>query len=534
MRKINKALAILTLSFICFFVISTPLNALAASKEYYISNINIEAKVDENGDMKVQEIYNYNFQGDFNGIKRNIKTKGSDGVEDVSVSIISNNSENGINESKSEDNNTFQINKDGNETEVKIFSKSQDEAKSFKINYTLKNVITSYKDVAELKWIFYENKDNVETNMINVFLTLPNQLSKEVKFTGEGPKRGIVENIDNKYIRLQLDNMEDDEVIGAAVQFPNTWVNTSKTIDKNYDEYYEQISKDKRNTTIAITLGVTLAILIGGGGIYMSYSKRKKAIEKYRENYIFFNGKYYEDIPSDITPALVSKLIDGKIGIKDFLATIIYFSNKGIIEFEEKVTEDNYDNVAFSIKKTDTFLLDSEKYLLRWIKRYEKNGKITLAYLKVASEKETFRDYYNHWEGLIYTDAEKLNFYTNIAGKEILTNEYEDYRLKWEAFKDYLEDSTTKDNLKDLGIWQRILPYAVSLEVFEEVAGFIRDNPNYNNYYNPFMNYGFLYYYTNSYQDDFNHGFQQTDTSSNFSGGSGGGGFGGGGGSSAF
>ena len=58
-------------------------NAFGTTDNYYISNIVINASVKENGDMAVQESHDYVFQGSLNGIKRDVKTKGSDGITDI-------------------------------------------------------------------------------------------------------------------------------------------------------------------------------------------------------------------------------------------------------------------------------------------------------------------------------------------------------------------------------------------------------------------------------------------------------------------
>lgn len=538
MRSINRSIVIFLLGFIGFFTFISPRGAFAASKEYYISNINIEAKVNENGDMNVEETYKYNFTGQFNGIKRNIKLKGSDGVENINVAIVKDNKDEVIKESDSEDNNTFKLDKSGSETEVKIFSQSKDEEKIFKVKYNLKNVVTSYSDLAELKWIFFENEDDVKIDNITVFLTLPNLISKEVTFSGEGPKRGEARNIDNKYIRLTLSDMENNDVIGASVLFPSTWVNSSKVLDKTYDEYNKEVKKEKTITTIIIAAGISIAILLITVPLYLKSKRRKKAIDKYRQDYIFFNGTLYEDIPSDLTPALVSKLVNETININDFLATILYLSNKGIIKFRGNFSEDDYEDISISIDESYNleYLLSSEKHLIRWIKGYMEDGDLKLSKLRNISKKESFRKKYLTWEGLVNKDAEKLNFYTNISGKQILTNEYEDERLKWRAFERYFTNLDSIEDLKDLDIWNRILPYAISLDIFEDIQDFIKEDSSYYDSYNPMYNYGFMYFYAGSYHDNFNNNFSSSDSSSstsNFSGG-GGGGFGGGGGSSAF
>ncbi|MBL4933636.1 DUF2207 domain-containing protein [Clostridium paridis] len=535
MRKAGKVFKVLAISFICILFIN-PIHAFGASKEYYISNIDIKATVDDKGNMQVKETYKYNFTGSFNGIKRNIETNGSDGIENVKVNI---NDKEDVSQSDSENNNTYKLSESGNSEEVKIFSKSQDEEKVFNISYTVKNVVTKYKDLSELKWVFYKNEEDVKIDSINVYITLPKGITGEVSFNGEGPNRGVAENSDNKFIKLSLSDMGKNEVIGAAIHFPVAWVNTSKIIDKNYDEYMNESLKEKNKTNIAIMVAITLGMILIGGSIYAVSNKRKKEIAKYREDYIFFNGNHYEDIPADITPALVTVLLDDRLEMKDFLASILYLANKGFIKFEEKIDEDNYEEVAFNLVNgvDKSYLLKSEKYLLYWLNKLSENGRVDFSTLMEDAGEKSFRDRYNEWVSRVNEDAYDLNMYVHLAGKDRLTNEYENERLKWKAFKRYLVDLDDKEGLKKLDVWQRILPYAISLEVFDNISEHIRKTPGYNDAYNPMYNYGFLYFYSMSYQDNFNDQFSQsapnTSSSSSFTGGDGGG-FGGGGGSSAF
>jgi uncharacterized membrane protein len=533
MKSGIKPLRILFTLILMFLITTDPITVLAASGEYYISNITINAAIDKQGNMSVEESYDYVFKGSFNGIKRNIKTKGSDGVYDVAVNVVSNNQVTKGN---------FEVNKSGTATEVKIYSKSSSETKTFKINYKLKNVITQYSDAAELKWLFYENEDNVATNKITVYLTLPNPINEEVKYFGEGPKRGSASLENGFRIKLQLDNMKDEEVIGAQVLFPSNWVNTSKTISMNRDEYNTMLQK-KRNKTLA-----TVAISILGGTalitslLYSVHKKRKEAIDQYRENYMFFNGQYCSQLPSNLSPALVSKLVTNRIDTKDLLATILHLANRGALTFLDNPMYDrDYDNLCFTINNyADTrYLLYNEKYLLDWLSHYGRGGAIYLTSLQKNASKSEFISKYGKWRNLVSEDATNLNFYTVIRGKRILTNEYEDERRKWRAFKQYLCDSGNSEilNLKELGLWDSIIPYAIALDIMENVLRFIpKNDTSYNSTNNMFMNYWFLHYYTSTYKRDFDKSYASGTSSSsdgNFSGG-GGGGFGGGGGSSAF
>lgn len=533
MKACIKSLKTFLTLILILLITTAPVTAFAASGEYYISNITINASIDKQGNMSVEEIYDYVFKGSFNGIKRNIKTKGSDGVYDVAVDVVSNNQVTKGN---------FEINKTGNGTEVKIYSKSNNETKTFKINYKIKNVITQYSDLSELKWLFYENEDNVATNKITVHLTLPNPINDEVKFIGEGPKRGSASLEDGSRIKLQLNNMKDDEVIGAQVLFPSNWVTASKTISMTRDEYItiQQKKKSKALATFGITiLGGTTLI---ASALYAVHKKRKKAIDQYRENYMFFNDKYYSQLPSNLSPALVSKLVTNRVDTKDLLATILYLANKGAITFLENPMYDrDYKNLSFIINDDSYrgYLLNSENYLLDWLSSYNNSGAIYLTSLQKNASKSEFISKYSKWKNLVLADAESLNFYTVIKGKKILTNEYEDEHRKWKAFKQYLRASGDSEilNLKELGMWDNIVPYAIALDVIENVLRFIPENDDsYSSTNNMFMNYWFLHYYTSTYKKDFDRSYANGTASSsdgNFSGG-GGGGFGGGGGSSAF
>jgi uncharacterized membrane protein len=514
-------------------ITTVPITVFAASGEYYISNITINAVLDKQGNMSVEESYDYIFKGSFNGIKRNIKTKGSDGISEVAVNVISNNQQ---------EKGNFEVNKSGAATEVKIYSKSTNETKTFKINYKLKNVITQYSDVSELKWLFYENEDNIATNKITVYVTLPNPINDEVKYFGEGPKRGIASLEDGNRIKLQLDNMKDGEVIGAQVLFPANWVSAEKTVSVTRDEYNAMLQK-KRNKTLA-TVGISIlsGITIIISALYSVHKKIKKAIDQYRENYIFFNDKYYSQLPSSLSPVLVSKLVTKSVATKDLLATILHLANKGAITFlDNPMYERDYQNLSFSINDyIDRHnLLNNEKYLLDWLSMYSHGGAIYLTSLQKNASKSDFISKYGKWRNLVSEDAENLNFYTVIRGKKILTNEYEDERRKWKAFKQYLYDSGNNEilNLKELGLWDSIVPYAIALDVMENVLKYMEnDDTSGSSTNNILMNYWFLHYYTSTYKRDFDKSYESGTSSStggNFSGGDGGG-FGGGGGSSAF
>lgn len=525
MLKFRKIIIIL---FLMFLAQLFPKGVFAESKDYYISNIVINVAVKENGNMDVSEGYDYVFDGNFNGIKREVNTDGSDGIKDISVEVR----KNGVDEK-----NNPEISEDGNKTEIKINSKSENETKNFKINYTIKNAVTKFSDLGELKWVFYKNEANVKINKITVYVSLPKDMTNQVKYYGEGPKRGKT-SLDGNNIKLELNNMEKDEVIGVSALFPSDWVNTSRTINMKRDAYYKKQEHEKNRNIMIVSLIVVITASLAAGFIYLKRRKRQKAIRAYREGHVFFNDKYYSEIPSDLPPALVSMLVDGDIDTKDFLATIIYLSNKGAIEFlKSGFEEEDFKKISFRINdnydKND--LMEYEIFLINWIRKYSKNKDVSLEELKKKSGETKFITKYVEWKKLILKQTEKMNFYITIEGKKILTNTYENERFKWEAFGDYLNDfKNIKVDGKKEKLNEKVLPYAISLEVSENFIENFQKSSDYSD--NMLMSYWFLSYYTTTYNDDFNmdsSGGNSDSIGGDFSGGSGGG-FGGGGGSSAF
>jgi uncharacterized membrane protein len=526
----HRRLSILLIIFAATFSIFTTTISVSASKgDYYISNIVIDAFVDGNGDMIVEERYEYVFNGSFNGIRRNIKTKGSSGVTDFEVNVVDNNSV------KVED---FEVNTSKDAVEVKIYSKSTNESKTFSIKYKVNNIITKYSDMSELKWLFYENEADVKTDNITVYLTLPKGMSDSVTFRGEGPKRGLT-TTESNYIKLELNNMKKNEVIGAQVLFPADWTNTENYINMKRDEFIRQ-NKHRDNITTAKSLAVVASVLALIGALARRRKKKSvKAVEEYRSTYMFYNKGSYDQLPSSLTPAMVSKIIHNKTDINDLLATVLYLANKDIIKFSnDAIQRKDYHAISFKIVNAfEGELMQSERHLLSWLSKYSTDDVISLDTLLEKASISEFYTNYNEWIDLLEGEAESLNLYTNIGGKKILRNEYENERRKWEAFKNYLYYCSAEDieALKAQGLWESIVPYTIILDNAKDI---INDSDIYDDDISHciLMNNWFLNKYCTTYRKELENAYLKNpdiSSSSNFSD-TGGSDFGGGGGSDAF
>lgn len=166
MKKVLVVLSII-------FILITPKSVYANNKEYFVDKLNIEAQILNNGDVVINEIIEYRFNGDFNGIYRNLDLNGANSYLVNGVSIIDNSGNTTeVIEEYSDENNTYQINKDNNAAQIKIFSKSINESKKFNLNYTIKGAAKKYTDYSILYWNFYdvENIDSVKEGTLKISL----------------------------------------------------------------------------------------------------------------------------------------------------------------------------------------------------------------------------------------------------------------------------------------------------------------------------------------------------------------------------
>ncbi|PIU25275.1 MAG: hypothetical protein COT11_03550 [Candidatus Infernicultor aquiphilus] len=143
--------------------------AIGADRSFKINDYQAQVRILENGDMQVSEIFEYSFDGDFNGIIRDIGIKGSDGLQYFKAS-----------EYFPEDKElNYDQSSKGDMITYRIYDKSNNERKLFLLEYQLKNVINLYNDTAEFYWKFFDESNTSPIGHVKVEVVLPGEVSKE-------------------------------------------------------------------------------------------------------------------------------------------------------------------------------------------------------------------------------------------------------------------------------------------------------------------------------------------------------------------
>lgn len=552
----KKLLFIICFIFSSFF---SNTNVNAADKDYSIDKLNLNAEITQNGDVNVIEEITYNFQGNYNGIYRNLLMNGTSGytITNVSVKDKNNNIVN-LPSTNNEENNSYEIINSNDKTQIKVFNKSDNETKTFVFNYIIHDVAEKSADNGLLNWSFYNVENNKNINDVNLKLSLSsanfdlNKLKYYCYIDGGEFKT----NNDDKNIYVEGKNLTSQFAIKVLFQ-PEYLINTNKISnsisDNNNTSQIAQnnlLDEKKYNDLQSKEFILILVIAIATVSLFLfiiirRQSKFRKELEEYRKNFIFFNENTLNYAPSDLQPALVATLyFDKNLPFSVIPATLFYLSKLGYYTFEKNNSEN--DIVLLRVPKKELPISDSLSYFLKWFSAYEKNNKLSLNKLKDKLTKRedaiSFKNQYDYWKNKIKFESNNLDFYTVIRGKTVLSNYAYNEKLKWDAYKEYilntLEETTPPEsfiNIDDTIIYAfafdfNILKFENLFKKIEDSA--FEDGDFY--LYNIYNNYSTFYLWDEmdrilNYSNNDSSNFSSGD-SSNFGGFSDGGGFSGGGG----
>lgn len=484
-------------------ILIVPKSVYAENKEYFIDKLNIEAEILNNGDVVINELIEYRFDGDFNGIYRNLNLNGSEGylINEVSVIDSLGNTTKLIEENYGE-NNTYEINENSDETQIKIFSKSSDESKMFKLNYTIKGAAKKYSDYSNLYWNFYDvkNIDSIKEGSLKIHLKDTNfQIDKLIyDIYGDGE---ITTSNTEKIITINFKELTS--LIGIDMKFQKDYLSMAKEIiipeenndysndyNNDFNNYYKEEKSDKYTGIVLILFACIGSVL---GLFKLEKSKFNKELNKYREQYMFTNEEFVMAPPSDLPPALVNLLINENNPSEEMIVTtLFYLANKGYYKMEEKSLSDkkkNNDLIFTRINDNKEIKYSHLEYILEWFSNYEVKGSFSMKKIKkiTASNKgaKVFVNKLENFLSKVREDGEELGFYIKIRNKNILENSWYNEKKKWLAYKRYLKNIYKNNSINNESLNELSIIYALALEIsdkeLEKIINLSVDKKNLNN-----------------------------------------------------
>ncbi len=407
-----------------FFLIPGSVYAI----DYDITKFQIEATVDQNGDMIVNECFIQD--GSFNGYIRDIiyhdsSNYSASGILDVKVYTANTNCEksqemilttsgsNGLIGYYEQNNYTNSIN-------LKMYNYANNEAKGYYITYKLRDVAILHNDVGEIYWNFI-GRDFADTlNNVSIKITLPNN-DDTIRVWAHGPLNGEVYPISNgllatisyvdSYTAIDARMTFNKSQIPYADKITNTDALTNilaeeKVAADDANQKREEIGANQKRSLIYNISYVILSIFI----IIYTFIMNKKNLYTFKKP---LSNEYYREFPNNDTPSTVEYLITHKISTKSLAAEIMDLIRRKMItvtslENKEYLLTNNSNNEQLS--QTDTILMhllfdntDDEKSITTKTLRDYPNKNITARELK---------NKYALWNQAVINEAQDRSYFT--------------------------------------------------------------------------------------------------------------------------
>lgn len=323
MKKLTGFILITLFAFLLF-----PIQTFAV--DFTINETNIDAYLQEDGNVQVTESHTYEFDGEFNGITRSLIPKKGTSITDFKAA------ENGT-----------PLEVEFEDEAYKIFRSGKDETITIELSYLINDGVEVYEDMAQFYWPFFDS--NNESDYENLTVSIhPPQTTSDVIAYGFDEAYGT-ETIESNGVvvyKMGLVNSGkkgDIRVAYDTILFSAAPINENKTIrDELIREEQELAEKRAAFLDRQEALGNIAPYIIGAFGLvlllFIFYAWRKKKTTKLEAERLFSAVSL---IPKEIMsmPATIYYFRNYTAGFGDLLtAGMMDLVRKGNIKTSENET----------------------------------------------------------------------------------------------------------------------------------------------------------------------------------------------------
>ena len=507
-----------------FFLISI----VSFAANYRIEKLDIEANLQKDGSMVVSEAVTYDID-EINGVYFDIDAKGFGELEDLQVFE----DEPNTSSFKEVDTSNYEVSVSDELYRIKLYSKNQNNIRTFKFVYKLPEAIKVYDDVAQFnrKMVGQEWQQGIKYITAKVIVPVPTDYdNSNILVFGHGPLTGEVDREENTVVYKLDDYYPGDFLEAHILMKPEIFseYDKSKIIHKDMkqelldmeaklsEEANTERDKASSQQKISKKQGVILGVLGSIWGVLMFYIY---GIYRRRNRVKNSVGKYLRELPDDSSPALVGSFMTDSISGNEILAIIVDLIRRKILRLEtseeksiitlvgnteklsaqERVIVDIYINdfgngKSLDLKDFDLF----QKVPMSTARKFEKWK--TIIQSEMNRKDLVFEGFKGMGENLFYTSLGGIilgiKFFKNILEKAMeskmfliiiimgfillisLTKaryprkELAEAQDKWQAFKNFLSDYSQLEEAKisSVHLWEQYFVYAIALEVSEKVV----------------------------------------------------------------
>ena len=416
-----------------------PIISLAADVDYDIEQYYIDAKILENGDVDVSEIFVVD--GTFNGYNMNlsyISTKSSVRASDISnikvysldydekISFDTFNADfiefSLVNYASAGESMKYTIDPTSTGYSIKMFYPINREKIILRLDYTIEDIVTLHDGFAEFYWNFFSGELADEIGDLNVRVTLPGSDSSDYfRFWAHGPLEGEIDDIsnsENNIVYARISSLESYGMLDIRITFADNLVDgITKYSNQSFSEIVdeEMAIAEKTNAlrkeikikwwgavigTIVFYVFVVMAFLY----IYFKYDKERDASFKLK-----YNREFIDDYNVEVVDYLMNLNITEN-ALSSSIMNLIYKKNIKVEKIENVkngyiFTLLNRDNLNATENALVDFLFitvgNNNTFTTTALKKYASNTKTC----------QTFMNTYTKWKSMVIKDGEKQEFF---------------------------------------------------------------------------------------------------------------------------
>ena len=507
-----------------FFLISI----VSFAANYRIEKLDIEANLQKDGSMVVSEAVTYDID-EINGVYFDIDAKGFGELEDLQVFE----DEPNTSSFKEVDTSNYEVSVSDELYRIKLYSKNQNNIRTFKFVYKLPEAIKVYDDVVQFnrKMVGQEWQQGIKYITAKVIVPVPTDYdNSNILVFGHGPLTGEVDKVENTVVYKLDDYYPGDFLEAHILMEPEIFseYNKSKIVHKDMkqklldmeakfaDEANAERDKAIRQQEMINKVfekpGLIFGVLSSIWGALMYYIhvifKRKNKVK----NSV---GKYLRELPDNSSPALVGGFMTNSINDNEILATIVDLVRRKVLTLEnsdknsiimltgstenlsaqEKVIVDIYindfgDGKSLDLKSFGFF----QKVPMSVARKFEKwramvqseMNRKNLTYQGLGCLGVIFFAFFPMiftFAGLVIgmITGNKMFLLIVVMGIILFVSgakaryprkELAEAKDKWQAFKNFLSDYSQLEEAKitSVHLWEQYFVYAVALGVSEKVV----------------------------------------------------------------
>ena len=438
--KIHTKYKIIIGLFLLMFVIPG-FQAYGSQGYYEVSEFNLNVDILENGDAVVMEEITYDFDGDFNGVLRDIDYTRTSGLKDLTVGVKEGENITYFSESTGSGTYVYELEDTGEFANLKIYEPSNNEKKTFYIGYTLVNVAEKYNDIGIFNRKIIDSGWSVPLNNITINITIPEGAAKEdLKVFAHGPLTGESKIVDERTFQFTAPSL-NYEFLETLVIFPPELISASTNVfeqdelqnildneqeladeaneirEEAIREQEELLKQEEREKASRPIFGALIAAALGS--IFVMFRKFTRELKPE------FMGDYYRELPEDYSPAVMTYLMTkGRTKDDDIIATLLDLARKKVIKLRPmkiesglifKKEEDTFE-ITWMDKEKLSGLLPHEQFLATWfIDEIGGGTGLVLDDLEKVVKKQKaalqFQKDYEYFKAKVKDTAEKQKFF---------------------------------------------------------------------------------------------------------------------------